>query len=384
MATTPISSKHLGYLDGLRAIAALSVVAHHIWVTVNTHLHGVSAYLLRFFQFGGIAVAVFIVLSGFCLMLPVVKSDGLLRGGTFDFLKRRAWRILPPYYCAMGFSLLLIWLFIHQNTGTLWDKALPVTFKSIVTHLALMHDALGDLYNINYVFWSIAVEWRIYFFFPILVLGWRYLGPITTTLLSLVVSEMLFMLTNRLHLPLTLNYLGLFTMGMFAAAVIFSSSGSLLRLQKLPWGWITLLLILIVIMLLLVGVRLSLRDFVVGLSTMSFLILTSLNKDSWHFKMLSFPPLVFIGTFAYSIYLIHSPLLQILWQYVFAPLQPYPLRMWAALMFLGIPVIVATSYLFFLVCERPFLNKRKTSVKEAAPFVPLGKMAAVTDGLAQP
>ncbi len=56
-------------------------------------------------------------------------------------------------------------------------------------------------------------------------------------------------------------------------------------------------------------------------------------------------------------------------------LQPHPFLMLAVLIGGGTPLVVAASYLFFLVCERPFLRRRivtpksmvaKTAV-EAAP-----------------
>lgn len=165
-------AKHLGYLDGLRALAAIYVVVFHALLQVNFDqqpLNNFARYFLKFFSYGRYPVDLFIVISGFCLMIPIARGDGNLRGGAIHFFKRRAWRILPPYYFAMALSLLLIWLFINQKTGTHWDVSLPVTNKSILTHLILMQDALGDYATINHAFWSISVEWRIYFLFPLLV-----------------------------------------------------------------------------------------------------------------------------------------------------------------------------------------------------------------------
>jgi peptidoglycan/LPS O-acetylase OafA/YrhL len=48
------------------------------------------------FAYGHFAVAVFIVLSEFCLVLAVCR-DGALGGGAFGFLHRRARRLLPPF-----------------------------------------------------------------------------------------------------------------------------------------------------------------------------------------------------------------------------------------------------------------------------------------------
>jgi peptidoglycan/LPS O-acetylase OafA/YrhL len=361
-------AKHLAYLDGWRALAAIWVVIHHAWFTVQDRLSGVSAKILAIFSYGRVSVDLFIVLSGFCLMLPVLTT-GVLRGGALQFLRRRAWRILPPYYCALAFSLLLVLLFIHRKTGTHWDTALPVTLRSILDHLFLVQDAFGDDYKINHVFWSIAVEWRIYFFFPLLVWGWRYLGPFKTALSGFAASCFLFWLCRRLiGATLTFNYLGLFVMGMLGAGIVFPHSPSLSRARKLPWGWVTLFLTLAVLALYNMSmVKNAYRDFGVGLWSMSALIATSVNREAWPHRMLALPPIAFVGTFAYSIYLIHAPLLQILWQYVFVLLQPHPVRMFAALTVLGIPAIIVVSYIFFLAFERPFLRRPKPA---AAGIVP--------------
>ena len=76
-------------------------------------------------------------------------------------------------------------------------------------------------------------------------------------------------------------------------------------------------------------------------------------------QWISWKPLVFVGTFAYSIYLIHAPLVQIAWQYGVNPLHLGSLMTFIILVVAGVPLILGLSYLFFLLCERPFLNTKK-------------------------
>src|SRR5882672_5264093 len=100
----------LEYLDGLRGIAALYVVLFHSMVGFRGDvLPPALVSALKFMTYGHFSVAVFIVLSGYCLMLPVARSsDGRLSGGFAGYVKRRALRILPPYYAAVSISLLVI------------------------------------------------------------------------------------------------------------------------------------------------------------------------------------------------------------------------------------------------------------------------------------
>src|SRR5438067_7057279 len=112
------SFPHLDFLDGLRALAAIYVLLHHAWLQIwEWHLPGpFTRRLTGWLYFGHFGVVVFIVLSGFCLMLPVVRGDGTLRGGAKTFFQRRALRILPPYYVAIGLSLVLIVTLIGTQT----------------------------------------------------------------------------------------------------------------------------------------------------------------------------------------------------------------------------------------------------------------------------
>ena len=77
-------------------------------------------------------------------------------------------------------------------------------------------------------------------------------------------------------------------------------------------------------------------------------------------------PLVWIGGFSYSVYLIHAPLIQLLWQYGVHPLGWSGLPAFFALLLLGLPLIVAASWLFWYGCERPFLNTRTPRVHSVA------------------
>ena len=76
---------HLPFLDGVRGYAALYVVMHHAWNEMgwqdaNKQLPGWLQHLMSFFAPGTYGVAVFIVLSGYCLMLPAARAaDNSLR-----------------------------------------------------------------------------------------------------------------------------------------------------------------------------------------------------------------------------------------------------------------------------------------------------------------
>ncbi len=363
---------HLGYLDGMRALAALFVLIHHSFLQawpIGYHKfpHGITALVLGWLIYGHFAVDAFIVLSGFCLMLPVVRGDGTLRGGAFFFLKKRAHRILPTYYIALGFSLSLIWLFIGQQTGTHWDISVPVTTRGILTHLLLLQDIFPQTATqINHAYWSISVEWKIYFFFPLLVFAWRRFGGLPTTLVTVLLSIVAYkVLKDTRFSGLTSQYLGLFTMGLLGATIAFSSQPVWSRWRsKFSWHAVAAALLLVLCAICAkfgftnVLYHIGYVDILTGIAVMSLLVAAAQPGPNRLHRCLSWKPLAFVGTFAYSIYLIHAPLLQVVTQYLCQPLHLEPLATFLVLALLAAPLIVGFSYLFFLVAERPFLNHR--------------------------
>lgn len=355
---------HLNHLDGVRALAALYVMLDHTALEVWPVLDGKSfptgpaRWIFNGFTFGHFAVSIFIVISGFCLALPVITNGGQLRGGAQTFFKKRARRILPPYYLAMAFSLILIWLLIGHWTGTHWDVSLPVTLKGVVAHLLLLQDVYSPA-QINGVFWSIALEWQIYFVFPLLILLWRRIGAVTTTLITVFLSLVGLQLVKHTFLSgISLQFLGLFALGTLGAAVCYSEETRWARCrERTPWMLFTVGMIAGACLLTYVG-KDGYADFFGGLAMLGLLAVAAQPGKNGLRNLLSARPLVFVGTFAYSVYLVHAPLLQVVWQYGLHPLHLGAVPTFCLLALIGGPLIVATAYVFFLTCERPFLNTK--------------------------
>ncbi|HLK60057.1 MAG TPA: acyltransferase, partial [Chthonomonadaceae bacterium] len=356
--------EHFAYLDGLRAAAALYVVLHHAWLHLQLP-SGWTTKLTFWLQFGHFAVDVFIVLSGFCLMLPVVRGDGTLRGGVKGFFQRRARRIMPPYYFAVALSLVLIWTVIGSMTGTHWDVSLPAKGRDILMHLLLLQDVqpLVDGAKINHPLWSVAVEWHIYFLFPLLVLLWRRYGGIraaaVTTLLSYI-AGVVAVRTAFLE-GMHFQYIGLFALGMLGATVAFSPQETWSeRRERLPWAGVAASALLLALVCGVVwrhvhGITIYV-DPLIGVSASALMIALSRPGPNLLRRIMEWKPLVFVGGFSYSLYLIHAPLLQVVWQYGILPLHRSATVSFWLLATVGTLCIVLASYLFSLACERPFMN----------------------------
>ncbi len=101
-------------LDGIRGVAALFVVLHHCWLlSFPGYPSNTGPWWLGWLIYGHFAVVVFIVLSGFSLAIAPSRSGWQLRS-VREFARRRAWRILPPYWAALAFSLAVAWWIVAQ------------------------------------------------------------------------------------------------------------------------------------------------------------------------------------------------------------------------------------------------------------------------------
>jgi peptidoglycan/LPS O-acetylase OafA/YrhL len=100
-------------LDGLRALAALSVVCFHVWLyrfpdPTRIRRSGLLDDVLSDFRLG---LILFFVLSGYLLYRGFARA-ALRRDGPVDvgaYALRRAARILPAYYLAMLGTFALLW-----------------------------------------------------------------------------------------------------------------------------------------------------------------------------------------------------------------------------------------------------------------------------------
>jgi peptidoglycan/LPS O-acetylase OafA/YrhL len=360
----------LDHLDGLRGVAALYVVLFHAGICfVEQPLPAWARAASRLLAFGHEAVAVFIVLSGYCLMLPAAR-DGRLSHGTRGYFLRRARRILPPYYAALLGSLALIALVpalrSQAPTNTIWDDTHPAfSTGAVASHLLLVHNWFPQwVFRINGPLWSVATEWQIYFFFPFLLLPlWRRRGPLVTLLVAFAVGYLPLLLDPAIARAALPWYLGLFALGMVAATIGFAPRPLERGLRTLPWGRITLVLLAICAVGGLVLARLWFRwkpltDVLVGLATATLLVHCGAAASSRVTRLLSSPPLVKLGHFSYSLYLIHLPVVALAYFLV----RPLPLGAVAhvlVLLPLSTAAALAVAYGFHVVVERRFMPARR-------------------------
>lgn len=111
-----VSSHRLDYIDALRGIAALWVVAFHtvhLYSAQQSSPNPVTQAFVSVAEYGHLGVNLFLVLSGFCLFYPIARkypAQAPVTPTFRSFMKRRARRILPPYYALL--TLLAVGYFV--------------------------------------------------------------------------------------------------------------------------------------------------------------------------------------------------------------------------------------------------------------------------------
>jgi peptidoglycan/LPS O-acetylase OafA/YrhL len=377
--------RRLAYVDGLRGLVALYVVLHHALMEIDFRGDGGGLpepvqMLARALLMPRIAVSAFIVLSGFCLMLPVVESRKL-RGGRRAFVRRRARRILPAYYAALGLSLLVT--VVLQATGgiagTRWDVTSPAFDPlGLVSHLLLLHNvAPAWTYSIDYPAWSIATEWQIYFVFALLLLPlWRRAGIGVTVVVAFALGLAPHILWNGAFDQAAPWYLGSFALGMLAAHVVAAEQGRWARLREaLPWGKLAacVLVPLVAALVLLPAphaMRAVFQDPLASLGVAVLLIaLARADVSARLRRALEGRRAMALGACSYSLYLTHAPVLAAL----HAAIRPLSLPPELTLLVLetgGTALALAFAWRFSLLFERPFLSGAGSRPRRA-PYAPV-------------
>jgi peptidoglycan/LPS O-acetylase OafA/YrhL len=171
--------RHIAELDGIRAIAIITVVFSHLsFVYYSTHaaagaLNHLLFFWLQITRLGWMGVDIFFALSGF--LITGVLYEALGKAHYYrNFYIRRVLRIFPVYYL----TLLVTMFWYHFPWKFLGISALMCANMAVYFNIPLVLPPL----------WSLAVEEHFYLVWPWVV---RYLRPrsIKAACLVVIVAE---------------------------------------------------------------------------------------------------------------------------------------------------------------------------------------------------
>ncbi|MFK0024573.1 acyltransferase family protein [Streptomyces sp. NPDC090798] len=345
-------------LDGLRGLAALYVVFFHCWLlTMPGFPENSGPAWLGWLMYGRLAVVFFLVLSGFSLAISPARNGWQL-GGVSRFLRRRAWRILPPYWAALALSLAVARFVVPASHFG------PPTGSSILVYGFLVQD-IFTAPTPNGAFWSIGVEAELYLVFPLLLLVRRRLGAVV-----LVAGVTLLVVVRGLLAPnaspvegvnwLTPNLAPVFVAGLVGAGIVVATE----KVRRLPWHWLAALAALPVVALVVIkGSAWTVDhyfwvDLAVAPAMTMIIVAVATGRPAVLMRLLATRPMRGLGDFSYSLYLVHLPIVMIVCRKV-APrfVSPGLPAFWFTLT-LALPASVLGAWLFAKLFELPFKRNR--------------------------
>jgi peptidoglycan/LPS O-acetylase OafA/YrhL len=341
-------------LDGLRGLAALGVVLHHLGVVEDGHF----------------AVMVFFVISGYCITAAAAscRRNGV---GFRQFMVRRIKRIYPPYLLAIAFFSLtriikaamggsndlhrpvLDW--IQNLTLTQWLSNVfhPIAWPSDNPHLFVT------------AFWSLNYEEQFYLIMAAaLALAAAKKVPLIVPVLLLAVPGLAwnFLIPGNWVCGFFIEYWVHFSLGacLYFALCVFTDWRS-----RLAFATGILLLGLVSAARLIPWTATATQDLrsMVELAflsavTLGLLFLRPLSLGIS--RSMVWRPIAALGSISYSLYLIHQFNLN------FVASLARRLLPWQAphvvliMTMVGLHIGLAT--LFWYVCERPFLSRKSASL----------------------
>jgi peptidoglycan/LPS O-acetylase OafA/YrhL len=360
------------YLDGIRGAAALIVVLYHA-LLMTGHTGDPARDMPLWFGVvvqGYLGVPIFIVLSGYVLMLPVAGTPGLrFRNGIWGFVKRRGRRILPPYWAALAIAVVLFatvpLLQVSHRTG--WDSNLPVTPLDVVSHVLLLQDVNPSWFEtIDGPLWSVAIEWQIYFVMAFALLPlWRRIPArwIVAVLLVFAVASSVSGSAAFLH-PW---FIALFAAGMWAAQLTVSTTRPVL-LKTAAVAGVVAIPVSYGLGFVLHLHNYGLTEIAVGIALAAVLVLAgrftlSHGTAPGLLRPFASRPMMFLGLISYSVYLLHVPLLATA-NLLLLPLGLSTVPQYLVMTLVVAPVVLALCWVFFLLVERHFLNSRQRHASE--------------------
>ena len=320
----PARLGHRPALDGLRGLAVLAVVGHHVGALLLPPRWGPELLPAGF-----LGVDVFFVLSGF-LITTLLLERRAEPGRVRRFYLRRALRLLPAVTALLGIATVVA-IAAGESLTRVANTILVVA--TYTTNWASL-EGVSVLPELNHL-WSLAVEEQFYVLWPALLWGLLAMRVRPGALLTIALGLALASATWRALLWERGEGARIyFRSDTRADALLLGAAVALVplaRLEALPRrarlaAAVAGLLVLAVAML---GLELQspslyLGGFTVVAAASAALIVLALRPDTSLARALAAPPLVAVGLGSYALYLWHFPIFLLARDHLGA--VPWPVR----------------------------------------------------------
>jgi peptidoglycan/LPS O-acetylase OafA/YrhL len=383
------TNRYLTTLTPLRGIAALLVLIFHSNLMAFPFVPPGYTNLV---SGGWIWVDFFFILSGFILFYVYGRDfhTGVVKGAYWKYIGARFARVYPLHFVTLIWCSIAAAIVHLLATGL--DPFLAPIFdlKSIPASLVMLQSMhLYDMTPLNTPSWSLSTEWWMYMLFPFVVPVLLRLSSPGKILVFMLVAA-LYVIIRYVISPnvmpmegmsptINLTYdfgflrcLAGFSLGMLLYVVYESQLGIAILKRDVTF--------VIIFLLILTGLHFGVDEFVI-LSLFPFLIICGCFNNGHVKQFLDTRPLQRLGDWSFSIYMVHVPIIFILWVIqvrknpaVFADfmkmVQAPPDYTTGAIVciFLVITtlIIASVTYRYIEVPAREYLNRRFSKPKNKA------------------
>jgi peptidoglycan/LPS O-acetylase OafA/YrhL len=286
-------------INGLRALAAISVVIFHL--NMSFKLFGLP--VLRTIDLAGFGVSIFFAISGFLITYLLLKE---METGQIDIKKfyiRRALRIWPLYFLILVLSLLTNWLY---NIAPVTDSIFYYLFfaANIPFILDITLPFLGH-------YWSVGVEEQFYIFWPWLIRKSRKI--IRTITVFTIIWFLLRLITRFIDykygyaLPYAIIHVTRFdcmAIGAIGATLLYQKNSFFIKLSTHIFTQIISWLVIFLLMFNTFHIASVIDQEIVSIVTVFLIVNLSSNPNT--IISLDYPVFDFLGKISYGIYIIHQ------------------------------------------------------------------------------
>ena len=298
-------------LTGIRAVAALWVVGFHFVRGGLTPLHLEQAFPAL--NYGYLGVDLFFLLSGFIISYVHQRDAASLSFRlVLRFYGLRLARMYPVHLLTL--CGLVVVVLVGPRIG--FTPTHPEDFRAVdfVYNLLLVQSwGASDDIHWNFPAWSISCEWFAYLLFPLLALGLNRIASKRQAAFWLGAEMAIFALAYVFFFRCDLDNKfdgGNFSQFALARVCLEFTAGALCyRLAEFidmrAWPWTAVVLAAIIGAALLTTT--PARDLAI-VGAFALAILASSVPGNLVARLLSLPPLVYLGEISYSLYMVHVPI----------------------------------------------------------------------------
>lgn len=338
-------------IDALKVIAALLVLLNHF------SSYGPLAATTRdafpdlvdwFYNYGRMAVQVFLVIAGFLAARSLSETGDALRRSPLPLIWKRYLRLAIPYLAAIGLAI------IAAPIAELWmdDDAIPAraTLKQWLAHVFMLQSLLG-FESLSAGIWYIAIDFQLFALMALLLWAGRirYVAP---ALVLVIATLSLFWFNRDARLEnWAIYFFGSYGLG---AAAWWASDRKRLAISLGIVACVT-------IAALVLDFRLRIALALVVALTLGFGRRTGL-LESWP----NLRSLAFLGQISFSIFLVHFPIL-LLANGLYAKFELSSPEAALFAMLLAFTASIAGAALFYRWFESPAASQRITAALALLP-----------------